>query len=160
MWNVIAGGFFTLHCLQKLHISLTLKTFTLSDLSNRRMKSSFRTKITTPCSLGPSGLVDFRLWDSTVSTIDLQMLTDLNQGLCSETVFIFKHFCCTYTFTCIYLLLEINNNVHCSNSNRINIVLLALKDAYNVERSVFYVLSFHWGLLFLYCLHVNTVTLH
>lgn len=53
------------------------------------------------------------------------------------------------------LLLKINNNVHCSNSKRIDVVLPAAKDAYNVERSVFIFLYLRSFVLLL-----SSVTLH
>lgn len=57
----------------------------------------------------------------------------------------------------IYLLLAINLNVHCSNSESINIVLHTLKGAYNVERRIFVVLSLRSYVLLLSSWTVNTV---
>lgn len=86
VWNVIARGFFTLHWPQKLHISPTWKNFAHPDLSNRRMKSSCRTKIRH----GSSWVSWLQAVWLSVWTTDSQLLTDLNQGLYSEQLFIFK----------------------------------------------------------------------
>lgn len=93
----------------------------------------------------PSGLVYFRLCD-TVWTIGLQTLTDLNQGLYSETLFyihtLVQKSMLPICHSCKELTLSLKiNNVHHSNSKCIIVVLLAVNDAYSADRSLFIVLS-------------------